>query len=99
MWSGHVHRAYAPRRTIAAENKRDARQKSAAYQPELDPGLDCSGVSMTAVDFRRSESAATVPESSRVTGLCRAQLVSVAGPPNGLGQEKFLLAQAWFGHT
>jgi hypothetical protein len=28
MWSEHVHRVYAPRRTITAQNKRDARQES-----------------------------------------------------------------------
>ncbi len=39
MWSGHVHRVYAPRRTIAAENKLDAYQESAAYPAELDSGL------------------------------------------------------------
>jgi hypothetical protein len=39
MWSGHVHRVYASRRAIAAENELDARQKSAGHPTELDPGL------------------------------------------------------------
>jgi len=44
VWSGHVYRVYAPRRTIAAENKRDAGQKSATDPAELDSGLSrCRG--------------------------------------------------------
>ncbi len=45
---GHVHCVYAPRRTIAAENKRDAHQKSAAHQAVLDSGLRLSQRSVTA---------------------------------------------------
>jgi hypothetical protein len=39
MWSGRVYRPNAPRRTIAAKNKRDADQKSAAHPTELDSDL------------------------------------------------------------
>ena len=39
MWSGHVHRVYAPRRTIAAENKRSAGQKSGSRSARLDVGV------------------------------------------------------------
>ena len=39
MWSGHVHRVYAERRTIAAENKCSARQKSGSHGARLDLGV------------------------------------------------------------
>jgi hypothetical protein len=39
MWSGHIHRVYAARRTIAAEDKRDARQESKSRSARLDVGV------------------------------------------------------------
>jgi hypothetical protein len=95
MWSGRVHCVYAPGRKIAAENKRDAGQKSAAHQAELDSGLRQSQRSVTDVRlFGANRSVVRGSELSLATDLCLARVVSIAGPPNGLEQEKVLLAQA-----
>ena len=42
VWSGNLHRVYASRRTIAAENKRDSGQKSTTHPAELDSGLSAT---------------------------------------------------------
>jgi hypothetical protein len=60
MWSGNLHRVYTSRRTIAAENKRDADQKSATHPAELDSGLSsCSGGRVGRRNYDQRPSAST----------------------------------------
>jgi hypothetical protein len=51
MWSRHLHRVYAARRKITAENQYIAGQESEDYPAQLDPGLNLAFWPMPAVNF------------------------------------------------
>jgi REP element-mobilizing transposase RayT len=51
VWSGHVYRVYAARRTIAAENKLDADQESKSCDEHLDLGVGVEAAVSAATNF------------------------------------------------